>query len=75
MQSTPSTQSESTLAQRMKRYRLRRKWSLKKMGQMVGLSTNGVWQIETGKVEPHEVTVQKIREALPQLFDDKEGAA
>ena len=61
---------QNNLPKQMKRFRLERLWTLDQMARVCGISVTAVWQIENGQVTPHELTVAKIRRALPSLFEE-----
>jgi DNA-binding XRE family transcriptional regulator len=60
-------QDRSEFPIRLKEYRLKRCWTLRQMGNATGISTVAIWNIENGRVKPHELTVAKIRRALPDF--------
>jgi len=58
------------IASKLKTYRLEHEWSLETMSQIIGISANGLWAIENGKVVPQELTVHKILKTLPDLLEN-----
>lgn len=62
------------LAERMKRYRLGRDWSLRKAAAVAGIS-DGSWRnFENGKL-PTALTATKMARQIPVLFKNGRRAA
>jgi transcriptional regulator with XRE-family HTH domain len=57
------------IAERLKRYRMARLWTLQQMANAVGMTAAAIWKIETGSVTPQDLTIAKMRRAFPDLFD------
>ena len=55
-------------ADRLKRARMRRCWTLKQMSAVTGLSISGLSELERGLKNPHDLTVARLHKALPDDF-------
>jgi transcriptional regulator with XRE-family HTH domain len=62
---------DGQLARELKRYRLEREWSLKRLSAVTGMAISSLWQIENGKVRPHELTVHRLKRSLPGFMAEE----
>jgi len=62
------------LAPRLKKYRIEHEWTFRQAGSVIGIAPSAVSKIENGKCKPNEITVYKIKKAIPALFDEKATA-
>ena len=60
---------EENFSLRIRNFRLGKLWTLKQLSEKTGLPVSTLSQIENGKVKPHALTIAKIRNRLPELFD------
>ena len=58
------------LATRLKGLRISRLWTLKQMARVCDLDIRTIWNLENGRVKPHDITLEKIKRALPSLFEE-----
>ena len=57
----------NTIGNKLKRYRMSHLWTLQQMATMAGLSVGTIQRIESGSVEPHDLSVAKLIRAFPDL--------
>lgn len=60
--------SENKVGRKLKRYRLNRRWRYQQMADLLDMSVGNYWKIENQAVRPSELTVEKIRAALPGII-------
>ena len=60
-----------SIADKVKRYRMSRLWTLHQMADATGITLRTIWMIETNKVKPHDLTIAKIKRALPDFEKPK----
>jgi transcriptional regulator with XRE-family HTH domain len=51
----------------LKRYRLSKLWTMRQMSAVTGIGLRTIWMIEHGKSVPHDLTIAKLKKALPDL--------
>ena len=66
-----SKATNGTIGNRLKKYRVARMWTWEQLGAACGLTGPAVWKIAHEKVQPNELTIAKLRRALPGLLDDE----
>lgn len=68
-QDTMTYKAPEDIAERIKRYRMNRLWTLKQMANAVGMTASAILKIERGDVTPQDLTVARFRRAFPDMFD------
>ena len=58
---------QDSFGKRLKRYRLSKLWTLDQMAVITRLSIAGLSRIERGKAVPSDLSISKIKQALPDL--------
>lgn len=56
-----------TFGQSVRKYRLEREWTIDQLSARTRVSKAAISKIENNRVKPHELTIFKIRQALPDF--------
>lgn len=70
---TTMNKSNNRIGRRLKAYRMDRKWPLRRMAALTGLSISTVWSIERGHTGPSDISIAKLRDSLPGLFKSEQS--
>lgn len=56
----------------LRSHRLSRYWGQAEMARLIGIPQATYWQIESGRVEPRDYTLARIKEAFPEIAAELE---
>jgi len=63
-------EAKEVLGSRLRKYRLEREWSLTRLSQVTRIAASALWYMEQGKRKPSDVSLYKIKKALPGLIEE-----
>lgn len=63
-----------TIGERLKEYRMAHLWTLEQMSNMSDVSIGALHKIESDAVDPHDLTLAKLKKAFPDLQIDDPAA-
>lgn len=63
------------LGARIKKYRMKREWSVARMSIFTRVSVGALWNLEQGRQKPSDLTLYRLQEAVPELFERFETVA